>query len=40
MLYDIAAGGIYQAEYLLKKPEFVTELCDHMLQNKSPKAEN
>ena len=37
MLYDIAVGGIYQAEYLLKKFEFVTELCDHMLQNLSPK---
>ena len=31
MLYDIAVGGIHQAEYLLKKFEFVTDLCDHML---------
>ena len=39
MLQDIAAGGTYQTEYLLKKFEFVTELCDLMLQNKSPKRE-
>lgn len=40
MLADIAIAGTYQTEYYLKKYDIVVEICDLMLQKKSPKAEH
>ena len=38
MIADIGAGGKYQADYLLKRGDSVVDLCDIILQQKSPKA--
>ena len=39
MLEDICLGGRYQAEYLLSsQSDIVVDLCDLVLQKKSPKA--
>ena len=38
MIRDIGTQGRYQAEYLLKRSDIVVDLCDLMLQQKSPKA--
>ena len=38
MISDIGTGGKYQTEYMLKRGDVVVDLCDIMLQQKSPKA--
>lgn len=38
LLLDIAQGGRYQTLYMLKNYNFVVDICDIMLQDKSPKA--
>jgi len=37
MLNDIAQGGKYQTQYILEKFDFVVDICDLMLGQKSPK---
>jgi hypothetical protein len=38
MLLEIATGGKYQTLYMLENYNFVVDICDIMLGDKSPKA--
>jgi hypothetical protein len=38
LLLDIAQGGRYQTLYMLENYNFVVDICDIMLGDKSPKA--
>jgi hypothetical protein len=38
MLLEIANGGKYQTLYMLENYNFVVDICDVMLGDKSPKA--
>jgi hypothetical protein len=38
LLLDIAQGGRYQTIYMLKNYDFVVDICDVMLGDKSPRA--
>lgn len=38
MIDEICLGGKYQAEFLLAKGDLVVDLCDLIMQKRSPKA--
>lgn len=39
-MMDIAKGGSYQTQFILENFDFVVDICDIMLGQKSPKAAN
>lgn len=40
LMMDIAKGGSYQTQFILENFDFVVDICDIMLGQKSPKAAN